>query len=229
MLLSVLVFGFLVGVRHALEADHVAAVASLAANSRSLGETIRLGSVWGVGHTLTLFGFGALALSMDALIPEQLSRTLEALVGLMLVILGADLIRRRVRDQSFPHHHAADGPPFRHIHRPSAPGHRHGRRTFPGRALLVGMIHGMAGSAALIVLALQTVSSVSLGLLYITVFGAGSIVGMSLCAAAISVPLRWAGRRTQIYRGLQAVIAVATVALGMMILWEQGGGYWTIG
>lgn len=222
MLLSLLVFGFLVGMRHAFEADHVAAVASLAANSRSLGETLRLGSIWGVGHTLTLFGFGLVALSMDALIPDQLSHALEALVGLMLILLGADLIRRLVgsRGASCLYDATADAG---HVHPLSSAG-----AAFPRRALLVGMMHGMAGSAALIVLALQTVSSVGLGLTYIAVFGVGSIIGMSICAAAISVPLRWVGGQTALYRGLQAAIAAATVALGVLILWEQGE-YWNIG
>lgn len=228
MLVSLLTFGFFVGVRHALEADHVAAVASLAANSRSLGETIRLGSVWGVGHTVTLFAFGVLALSMDAPIPERWSHTLEAAVGVMLIVLGGDLIRRMTRSQTFPHVHCVASGRFLHIHGGAGRGHQHGSGGFPARALLVGMVHGMAGSAALIVLALQTVNSIGLGLVYMAVFGAGSIVGMCMCAAVISLPLRWAGAQVGIFRGLQAAIALATVALGMVILWEQGS-FWNIG
>lgn len=221
MLISLLMLGFLVGMRHAFEADHVAAVASLAANSRTLAETIRLGSVWGVGHTLTLFGFGLVALTMDALIPEQVSGMLEALVGLMLVLLGADLLRRIYNHRTAPHEHPVTGgvPGLGGAHlvlRPQAV------PLVPGRALLVGMVHGMAGSAALIVLALQTVDSVSTGLLYIALFGIGSILGMSLCAAAISFPLRWVDSRTGIQQGLQVLIALATVILGGMILWEHG-------
>lgn len=228
MLASLVLFGFLVGVRHALEADHVAAVASLAANSRSLAETVRLGSVWGVGHTLTLFAFGALALTADAMIPERLSHSLEALVGLMLIVLGGDLIRRMVRDRAFLHLHGTANGAVLHMHGGAGGHHRHGAGGFAGRALLVGMVHGMAGSAALIVLALQTVHSIALGLVYIAVFGAGSIIGMALCAAAISVPLRWAGSQFRVYWALQATIAVATVALGSAILWEHGT-FWTTG
>lgn len=226
MLISLLLLGFLVGMRHAFEADHVAAVASLAANSRTLAETIRLGSVWGVGHTLTLFGFGLFALTMDALIPEQVSGMLEALVGLMLVLLGADLLRRIHTRRDVPHGHPGMGlvaaPDGAHpmLRSRSVP-------LVPGRALLVGMVHGMAGSAALIVLALQTVDSVSTGLLYIALFGIGSIVGMSLCAAAISVPLRWVDRRAGIQTGLQVLIALATVILGGLILWEHGS-FWNL-
>jgi hypothetical protein len=221
MLISLLVLGFLVGMRHAFEADHVAAVASLAANSRTLAETIRLGSVWGVGHTLTLFGFGLVALTMDALIPEQVSGMLEALVGLMLVLLGGDLLRRIHNHRSMPHVHTDEGLVATLGGTHPALGSQ-AVPLVPGRALLVGMVHGMAGSAALIVLALQTVDSVSTGLLYIALFGIGSIVGMSLCAAAISVPLRWVDSRAGIQQGLQLLIALATVVLGGMILWEHG-------
>ena len=224
MLISLLLLGFLVGMRHAFEADHVAAVASLAANSRTLAETIRLGSVWGLGHTLTLFGFGLVALTMDALIPEQVSGMLEALVGLMLVLLGADLLHRISHRRVVPLEQ-----PDTALVVPLGGTHPVLRSQavplVPGRALLVGMVHGMAGSAALIVLALQTVDSVSTGLLYIAVFGIGSIVGMSLCAAAISVPLRWVDSRAGIQQGLQVVIALATVVLGGMILWEHGN-FW---
>lgn len=226
MLISLLLLGFLVGMRHAFEADHVAAVASLAANSRTLAETIRLGSVWGVGHTLTLFGFGLFALTMDALIPEQVSGMLEAMVGLMLVLLGGDLLRRIHSHRSAPHVHADTGL----VATLGAANPAVGSQTIPlvpGRALLVGMVHGMAGSAALIVLALQTVDSVTTGLLYIALFGIGSIVGMSLCAAAISVPLRWVDRRTSIHQSLQVLIALATVILGGVILWEHGS-FWKL-
>lgn len=224
MLISTLVIGFLLGMRHAMEADHLAAVATLAVNGHSLGETLRLGSVWGLGHTLTLFAFGTLALSMDTFLPERLSQALETAVGLMLVLLGGSLIWSAARRV-----HRGDSLGLCQGLSLSRPGQEHCGEGFPARAMLVGMVHGMAGSAALIVLALQTVDSASLGLLYIGLFGAGSIAGMSLCAAAMSLPLRWAGERVGVYhRTLAAAIGAATAALGMLMLWEHGTS-WTNG
>ena len=110
MSISLLSLGFLLGMRHALESDHVAAVASLATRSRSMGDTLRQGAVWGAGHTLTLFIFGSLVLLLDTVIPETLARVLEFMVGLMLIGLGIDVLRRQLSERIHFHvHRHADG------------------------------------------------------------------------------------------------------------------------
>ena len=203
MSISLLSLGFLLGMRHALESDHVAAVASLATRSRSMGDTLRQGAVWGAGHTLTLFIFGSLVLLLDTVIPETLAQALEFMVGLMLIGLGIDVLRRQLRERI--HFHV----------------HRHGR--FPLRALFVGMMHGMAGSAALILLTLQSVHSPLTGMLYIMLFGVGSIAGMAALSAIIAVPLcysisslRWA------HTGLQALVGITTLYVGGMMVYDIG-------
>jgi ABC-type nickel/cobalt efflux system permease component RcnA len=233
-MLSILAIGFLIGLQHAMEADHLAAVASLATRSRGLIDTARQGAVWGLGHTLTLFAFGGAVLLADALVPETVASALELAVGVMLVVLGADVLRRVIRDRV--HFHAHRHGTTEHFHAHSHPGdgdhdtdpHRHGhRKTLPLRALLVGMMHGMAGSAALILLALQTVTSPWEGLLYIAVFGIGSIVGMAVVGAAVSLPLRYSPHGlTWAHNGLKGLIGSFTVGLGGYIIYGSGSGLW---
>lgn len=233
-MLSVLTLGLLLGMRHALEADHVAAVASLATRSRSVKETTRLGIAWGMGHTLTLFVIGSAVLLMDNLVPETVARSLELAVGVMLIVLGVDVIRRLIRDGIHFHVHQHDGQ--RHVH---AHGHSHERKApvihdmdahrhthrqpIPWRALFVGLIHGMAGSAALVLLALSTIHSLWQGMLYIALFGFGSIVGMAVLSVIIALPLRFtADRVAWFYKGLTATIGVLTLVLGASIIWQRG-------
>ena len=233
-MLSILAIGFLIGLQHAMEADHLAAVASLATRSRGLIDTARQGAVWGLGHTLTLFAFGGAVLLADALVPEKVASALELAVGVMLVVLGTDVLRRVIRDRV--HFHAHRHGNTEHFHAHSHPGdglhdtdphrHRH-RKTLPVRALLVGMMHGMAGSAALILLALQTVTSPWEGLLYIAVFGIGSVVGMAVVGAAVSLPLRYSPRGlTWAHNGLKGTIGLCTVGLGSYIIYGSGSGLW---
>jgi len=233
-MISILFFGFLLGMRHAVEADHIAAVASLSARTNSVWKAVQQGMAWGLGHTLTLFLFGSIVLFVANIVPEQVVRGIEFAVGIMLIILGGDVLRHVIRDRIHFHihsHNRPDGPDTRHFHAHSHKGekqqqhdatnHQHTHaRGFPVRALLVGLMHGMAGSAALILLTLQTLSSPWLGLVYIAVFGIGSIAGMALFSIIISIPLRAAHRLTFLYNGLQATIGLATIALGVFTLFQ---------
>lgn len=234
MSLGLLVLGFMLGMRHAVETDHVAAVASLATGNHSVADTVRQGAVWGLGHTLTLALFGSLVLVLDAAIPETLAQLLEFAVGLMLVGLGLDVLRRLLRDRVHFHlHRHADGTCHLHAHshagdagHPVLHQHRHQRGgAFPLRALFVGMMHGMAGSAALILLTLQTVQSPLTGMIYIVLFGIGSIAGMALLSVVIAVPLRYtAGGLTWLHNGLQAAVGIVTLVIGGLMAYEIGTG-----
>lgn len=226
-MISLLFIGFLLGMRHALEVDHIAAVASLATQNRSLAGAMRQGAVWGLGHTLTLFLFGSVVILMDSVIPEQLALWLEFLVGVMLMILGIDVIRRLLRERVHfhAHSHQQDTVHF-HAHSHAGEGchetsrhhHEHTDR-FPFRALLVGLMHGMAGSAALILLTIDTIRSPWTGLVYMLLFGAGSMLGMAVLSLIIVVPLRASAQRlTWLHNGLQLFIGVFTVGLGLLIV-----------
>ena len=229
-MLGVLFLGFLIGLQHAVEADHLAAVASLATRGKSLRDMVHTGAVWGVGHTLTLFAFGGVVMLAGEMVPGGFVQLLEMAVGVMLVLLGADVLRRLLRERVHfhAHSHGAERHFHAHRHRPrlehARDPHRHNHApTVSLRALFVGMMHGMAGSAALIVLALGAVDSVWQGLLYILLFGAGSIVGMAVLGVVISVPLRRSATGlTWINNGLQAVLGIFTVGLGAYIIYDIG-------
>jgi hypothetical protein len=226
---SIIAFGLLMGMRHALEADHLAAVASLALKGRARATVLR-GAVWGVGHTCTLLLVGGACLLLGTAIPSSLERLFEAAVGAMLVALGIDLLRRMRRERLHVHvHRHPDGVVHLHAHR-HLPGEHHDRAhhdhahagAFPRRALLVGMMHGMAGSAALLLLTLQAADSVWLGLAYIALFGAGSIVGMAVLSMAIVVPVQMsAARLGRAYAVVELLVALATTGIGLWTIYQS--------
>ena len=229
-LFSVIFLGFLIGMQHAMEADHVAAVASLATRSRSVSQTVWQGAAWGAGDSLTLFLIGGFVLVMDTLVPERFAQGLELAVGFMLVLLGADVLRRLLRERIHFHLHRHGTTVHFHAHthksgRPHADDphlHEH-PEALPLRALFVGIMHGMAGSAALMVLALNSVSSIGQGIVYIALFGVGSILGMALLAAVISLPLRYSSRSfTWAHKGLKAAVGMVTIGLGSVLIYELG-------
>ena len=217
--------------QHATEADHLAAVATLATRQGSLGQTVRQGVAWGVGHALTLMAFGGAVLLLGQAISPGLEQALETAVGVMLVLLGADVLRRMVRDRIHFHVHR-HGPRVAHVHAHSHRGegahaesaHRHAHpRRWPLRALAVGMMHGLAGSAALVVLALQALPSAGLGLGYIALFGLGSIAGMALLSAVVALPLRLSSRRlTGLHRSMTALVGAGSCVLGIVMVVEIG-------
>lgn len=231
---SMFLVGLFLGMRHALDADHLAAVASLLSRKQSLAHTLRQGSAWGLGHTLTLLLFGSIVISMDTVVPTRLAHGLEAAVGVMLLLLGGDVLRRLVRDKVHFHTHRHTGGTV-HFHAHSHAGEslrEHGDSShhhqhpcgFPMRALLVGLMHGMAGSAAVILLALESVESPLQGIIYILVFGLGSMLGMALLSLVISFPIRFSAHRlTWAHKGLQFCIGVVTMGMGAFVLMENGG------
>jgi hypothetical protein len=231
-MIEILLLGFLLGMRHAMESDHVAAVASLVTRSPSVRESIRLGSVWGLGHTVTLFVFGSAVMLLDRMIPERLAMMLEFAVGIMLVMLGIDVVRRFMQERLHFHlHRHADGTLHFHAHTHAdeldhaSDSHLHTHADkFPLRALLVGIMHGLAGSAAMIVLTLQTVQSFGMGLIYISLFGLGSIGGMAALSVAIMLPLRHSvDRFAGLHSYLLLVIGSATTLLGISMMIEFAG------
>jgi ABC-type nickel/cobalt efflux system permease component RcnA len=193
---GILGLGFLLGMQHALEADHIAAVSSIAARRSDVADIVKHGLTWGLGHTLTLFVFAGVAIFVGHAIPETLSRPLETAVGVMLVGLGTHVLWRLWHDRVHVHpHHHEDGTVHIHVHSHAGETtphahvphvHAHG---FRWRTLLVGLMHGMAGSAALLMLAVSQAPSPAAGLFYVLLFGVGSIIGMGALSLAIAVPI----------------------------------------
>lgn len=229
----ILSLGFLIGLKHALEADHVAAVASLASKASSVKEGLMLGATWGLGHTVTLFLIGSTVLFFDTLIPEHVAQILEFLVGCMLVFMGGSLIKEFVGKRMHFHlHHHSDGVTHLHFHshahekidhKTNPHNHKHPAKISV-KALLVGMMHGMAGSAALILLALESASSIKVGLAYILLFGMGSVLGMSLLSTIMVIPFRHSEKSANhAFHSMQAFIGFGTLFLGLTIMYKTSG------
>jgi ABC-type nickel/cobalt efflux system permease component RcnA len=223
---SMLLFGFLLGVRHALEADHVAAVAALATRTSSHRGLLRLAAGWGTGHTLTILAVGAVVIAVGVSLPSASAHTLDRVVGAVLVLLGADVLRRALARRMHAHvHEHDDGSRHLHLHfhdaEPEATAarheHEHERRGV-GRALAMGSLHGLAGSAALLLLVLPNAGGGLAALGCLAVFGVGSIVGMLLFSLAIAFPLQLAMRSVSAMAGLEGVLGTATILVGVRIL-----------
>lgn len=231
MILPIVLLGALLGIRHALEADHVAAVASLSTRARSTAEVIRISAAWGIGHALAVVVLGSALIALGLTLSERLSRAFEVGVGLMLVVLGADVLRRLRRNRVHVHaHRHADGTVHVHAHRHELGDrgahpveHRHDH-TPVSRAVLVGGVHGLAGSAALILVSLQATRSASSAVGYLLAFGVGSVLGMVAFSLAISIPLRLSARRLEapLYK-IEAVLGCATIAIGAWVALRAGG------
>ncbi len=229
--LSVLIIGLLLGMKHATEADHLAAVATLATRQSSVAHTLRQGVAWGIGHTLTLMLFAGAVLALGQVISPTLEQAIETAVGVMLVVLGTDVLRRLARDRTHFHAHR-HGVETEHVHahshrgegRHAASSHRHEHaKHWPLRALAVGVMHGLAGSAALVVLSLQAVPSIALGLGYIALFGVGSMFGMAALSWVIAIPLKFsASYLASVHSAMTALVGISSCALGVFIVVQIG-------
>lgn len=225
---GILGLGFLLGMQHALEADHIAAVSSIAARRSNVSDIVKHGLTWGLGHTITLFIFAGAAILLGHAIPEHLASPLETAVGVMLVGLGAHVLWRLWRDRvHFHQHRHGDGTAHLHLHShagdsvPHQRSHHDHQHGFRWRSLLVGLMHGMAGSAALLVLVVTQLATPVQGLLYVLLFGIGSMLGMGALSMVIAVPLAVSARwLTWANRGLQAIVGVVTIGIGAMTIYS---------
>ena len=221
-LLTFLGVGFVLGLRHALDADHLAAVSTVLAERPSMRASGLVGLWWGLGHTLTLMLVGAVVLVSGVQIPEPLAVLAECGVGALLVFLGGTLAFKLYRERWHVHSHLHDGEPHVHLHsHQRQDDHVHAHWTARSlRPLLIGMAHGIAGSAALMLVILSNTSGIGQGLLYIAVFGIGSILGMIAIGLTLSLPVMWslaAGRRA--FVAVQGMASLGSVGLGLWMLY----------
>jgi len=223
-----LTWGLLVGLQHALEPDHLAAVSSLASRHRSPRTLSAAGLFWGIGHAIPLVLLGALALLAHATIPARLSVVAELAVGVMLVVLGARVLSRLARERIHLHvHRHADGTLHAHAH-----SHRHGQahdahehapRLRWRSSALVGMTHGTAGSAALVVMAAASARSAWSAMAFVLLFASGAMLGMAALGAIVSVPARLGLMPERGTRLLHLAVGCLTVAIGVHLLGVTGG------
>ena len=226
---SVLTFGFVLGLKHAVEVDHLAAVSTIVSERKSLLGSLVVGGLWGVGHTISLFVAGIFVILFHVEISQRMALFLEFLVGLMLVALGANALRKLWRGGHLhlhAHQHGGRAHVHPHIHdrreSETDPHTHHGYQ--PGmRPLVVGMVHGLAGSAALMLLVLSTINAPLVGLLYILIFGVGSIGGMMLMSALVSLPLSLTAKRfTRANLMMRGLAGLFSVSFGLLMLYKIG-------
>jgi high-affinity nickel-transport protein len=207
--------GSLLGMRHALEPDHLAAVSTLVSRERSGARAALLGVWWGVGHTLALLLVGAALVLLRAEMPAAVSDLFELGVGVMLVTLGIRAVGQAVlQGEAGParlHRHGA----IVHQHA-GGPAHVHiGVWTFASRPLLIGAVHGLAGSGALTALVLTTLPSNAARLAYLALFGVGSTLGMTVLSGLLGWPLARFGTHHGLARGVSVVVGCLSIAIGV--------------
>ena len=231
---ALLGLGLVFGLKHATEADHIVAVSSIVSEQRSLLRSALVGALWGIGHTVALIFVGIIVLALRVAIPERVAHWLEFSVALMIIGLGISalwrvLSSRRRRDVHLHQHHH-DGVSHVHLHfheretehTDVVAAHSHAVSRIGFKPLLVGAMHGLAGSAALTLLVLTQIDSTALGLLYLAIFGIGSICGMLLMSGLIGLPFIFSARRFNgVHYGLQASAGALSIVFG---LWYA---YWT--
>lgn len=224
--ISILFFGFLLGLKHAVEADHLAAVSTIVAERKNLLSSTIIGGFWGVGHTLSLLIIGALVIFLKLQISETVEARLEAVVGVMLVALGINALRKLPQTKKIHiHEHEHEGHQHTHIHVHKESEEKektHHFLRFSPRSILIGMVHGLAGSAAVMLMIVPTISSPAVALSYVLIFGIGSIGGMMIMSLLIGLPLHLtAGRFAALNKTILAAAGIFSFGLGLFIIYEK--------
>ena len=226
-LLAAFGLGLLLGIQHALDPDHLIAVSTIVSEQKNFKWASLIGAFWGLGHTTTLFIVGLFVIGLRLTIPPRLGSGLELLVAVMLVILGLNVLRKAfATERVHVHTHSHNPITHTHFHAHENPAQDHAHaHAFKAmrRPFIVGMVHGLAGSAALMLLVLSTIQSPLGGLLYIIIFGLGSVGGMLLLSGIISLPfILTAQRFTLMNRWIRVFAGVASVTFGIYLAWEIG-------
>lgn len=249
---SIITLGFLLGVRHATDADHVVAVTTIVSRQKKVKAASVIGAVWGIGHTLTVFLVGTAVIVGNVVIPERLALSFEFLVALALIVLGLTnltgawnwliyLISGKKRVHAHLHFH--DTP---HVHLHTHNGHsgepqnpsqtlrlRSGQALLSfvkkygamqlGRAFLVGIIHGLAGSAAIAILILTTIKNPREAVLYLLVFGVGTVTGMMAITTAIGFPLIASSKKLASFDPIATIVSgFLSLSFGLWLAYQIG-------
>ena len=250
--LAILVIGFFLGMRHATDPDHVIAVSTIVTRERSLSKAALIGALWGVGHTITILIVGAAIILFNLVIPTRVGLSMELAVGLMLILLGIlnlTGVTKWFSEKFSPAHPHVTGE-HAHIHEHDSHLHFHVHSHAPAkehhadslvapswlsspfarlgvfhslRPLFIGIVHGLAGSAAVALLVLTTIHQPRWAVLYLLIFGVGTVAGMILITAAISLPFTYAGSRfTWMTRGLVTASGLLSLGFGLFISYQIG-------
>jgi high-affinity nickel permease len=250
--LAILAFGFFLGMRHATDPDHVIAVSTIVSRERSIVKAGWIGILWGCGHTLTIVVVGAAIILFGLAIPARVGLTMEFSVGIMLILLGILNLSgamKWITDAFSPAHpkiegehahlHQHDKKMHLHWHSHATAAEHHGESLVPSnrltkpfeklgvfqtlRPLFIGLVHGLAGSAAVALLVLSTIKDPKWAVWYLLIFGVGTIAGMMLITAAIALPFSFAGYRfAWLNRTLITGSGLLSLAFGMYVAYQIG-------
>ncbi len=250
--LAILAIGFFLGMRHATDPDHVIAVSTIVSRERSLPKAALIGILWGCGHTLTIVAVGAAIILFGLAIPARVGLTMEFSVGVMLILLGVLNLSgamqwlsnkfspshpKVVGEHAHIHEHNSHLHFHWHSHDTAAEHHAESLAPAPQfrapfarlglfhtlRPLFVGIVHGLAGSAAVALLVLSTIRDTRWGIFYLLVFGVGTIAGMMIITIAIALPFSFTGKRfAWLNRGLITASGLVSLAFGIFICYHIG-------
>ena len=234
-------FGFLLGMRHATDADHVVAVTTILNRSRRFLDTTLIGALWGLGHTITVVVVGVLIIVFQIVIPPPVGLAMEFAVALMLIALGILNLTGSLRSLTERLTPPAPIHAHDHVHGGASHGHLHGHGAQRGlvanlgryqliRPVVVGLVHGLAGSAAVALLVLATIQDTGTAIAYLVIFCIGVAAGMAALTTIIGLPFLLSGTRSsQINRWLTIGSGVLSIGLGLLLAYEIGfiGGLFT--
>jgi cytochrome c biogenesis protein CcdA len=228
--------GFLLGMKHATDADHVVAISTIVSEYRNAWRGIWVGASWGLGHTTPLLIVGTVILLFKGSIVERyvgVAPYLEFLVGIMLVFLGLQVFWNLRRRRTHIHEHIEVDQPHMHIHsshevaeEPSEETDHHffrpGKPFFRLKSFLIGIVHGLAGSAAvmLAVLVTDAVTSFWVGLFYIVLFGLGTVMSMGMLTVLMGIPFAISGQFQRINAAVASIAGTLSIAFGVFLMYE---------
>jgi ABC-type nickel/cobalt efflux system permease component RcnA len=246
--LSILALGFFLGMRHATDSDHVIAVTTIVSRQRNIASAALTGVFWGIGHSITLLVVGGAIVLFGLVIPQRLGMGFEFCVALMLILLGwlnLRAFRRSVdsvtSNEQHIHEHVHQHGDYvhRHPHGHDPEEHGHSEKDVPTarldrqfgyshfyrllRPVIVGVVHGLAGSAAVALLVLPIIRDPMWAMIYLLIFGVGTIAGMMLITAAIAAPITYSANRFRAFnRYVGAAAGVLSLIFGLFLVYQIG-------
>jgi sulfite exporter TauE/SafE len=211
--LSILALGFVLGIKHAIEPDHVIAVSTIASQSKKLFRSSLAGVFWGIGHTATLFIVGIILLIMKGQIPEKWAMSLEFLVGIMLVYLGISTITSLKKIHVHQHEHDSE----------TINQHGNQQKNLSYiKSMVIGLVHGLAGSGAIVLLTMSTVKSVLESAFYILIFGFGTVIGMLFFTTILGISFIFSAKRLKLNKTLTQITGVVSTVFGIYYMYNLG-------